>query len=293
MSLNIGRRLSVMLLLPILLAGTPADPSGGGSTLPRIEGWSLTVHPTVYTRENLWDLIDGAADLFLAYEFVDLTIGDYRNGGGAEVGVELYRHATAQDAFGMYAAERQSDYRFEAIGTQGYGEEGILNFLAGEYYAKLTTSATGSAGSRALSEVARSVVRHLNRPPQWPAELALLPTQDRIPNSEGFVRKDFLGYGFLGSAFTARYGGKQEVQAFVIAAEDPASAQTLGRKLLQAAGSTAGFSGEGIAELQDPNNGPLTLIQTGRFLAGIVGPLTPPLRDQRLSQLRQSLQGAP
>lgn len=293
MSLLSGCRLSLILFLPTLVVGAPADPVGSGTTLPRIGGWSLTVHPTVYTRENLWDLIDGAADLFLAYEFIDLTIGDYRNGTGAEVRVELYRHATARDAFGMYAAERQIDYRFETIGTQGYCEEGILNFLAGEYYAKLTTSATGTDGSRALSDVAGSLARHLNRPSRWPAELALLPRQDRIPNSEGFVRKDFLGYGFLGSAFTARYGGKQEIQMFVIAAESPASARTMAGKLLQAAGSTAGLSAKGVAVVQDPNNGPLTVIQTGKYLAGIVGPLTPPLREQRLSQLQKSLQGAP
>ena len=35
------------------------------STFPEIKGWKLIVEEKVYTAENLWDVIDGAADLFL------------------------------------------------------------------------------------------------------------------------------------------------------------------------------------------------------------------------------------
>lgn len=275
------------------LAAPDSPPRGTGITLPQIDGWTLTVTRTVYTRDNLWDLIDGAADLFLAYEFVDLTIGEYTQAHGTAVRVEVYRHASMEDAFGMYAAERQSDYSFISIGTQGYAEEGILNFLAGEFYVKLNTQGAGVEGSRALTQIAGRMARHLDRRSAWPEGLRLLPPQDRLPNTEGFVRRDFLGYARLGPAFTARYRGTPEVMMFVIAETTATAAKQTGEGLLKDAGARGGFSHDGVAAIDDPNNGPLTVLLSGKYLSGLVGAVTAPQRDQYLRTLRQTLNTAP
>jgi len=39
----------------------------------------------------------------------------------------------------MYAQERNPKHSFMSIGVQAYREEGILNFLTGTYYVKITT----------------------------------------------------------------------------------------------------------------------------------------------------------
>ena len=127
------------LLITIILFLTIYDIYGQGSLFPEIKGWNFTEENEVFDANNLWDVIDGAADLFLEYSFVDLQIGRYISDGGIEVKVEIYRHNNPLNAFGIYSQERNPEYHFIQVGTQGYIEESVLNFLDGVFYIKLST----------------------------------------------------------------------------------------------------------------------------------------------------------
>ncbi|MCK7485355.1 MAG: hypothetical protein MZU97_07190 [Bacillus subtilis] len=132
-------RLVVCTVPFIALALTPHLSVAGTDPFPAIPGWRLTGPPIVYTPDNLWDFIDGAAESYLAYSFVDLQVGEYVSPESVAVRVELYRHADPDNAFGIYATERAPGYSFLKVGAQGYEAEGILNFLTGRYYVKLST----------------------------------------------------------------------------------------------------------------------------------------------------------
>ncbi|MFA5818713.1 MAG: hypothetical protein WC854_05490, partial [Bacteroidales bacterium] len=41
---------------------------------PELEGFKKTTNYPVFGPENLWDFINGAADTYLAYGFVDLHV---------------------------------------------------------------------------------------------------------------------------------------------------------------------------------------------------------------------------
>ncbi len=136
-------RLGKILLVGLLFA-SGGWAQEGASLFPIVPGWTVTTDTTVYTPDNLYDLIDGAADVYLSYGFTDLHLANYRDGKGTEVRVELYRHNTPANAFGIYSQERKPDYHFISVGAQGYRDEGVLNFLAGRYYVKVSTHAPGA-----------------------------------------------------------------------------------------------------------------------------------------------------
>src|SRR5512141_754220 len=89
-----------ILLLLFVVAHSQDSPT----PFPGLDGWTMAVEETVYNPDNLWDLIDGAADVYLEYNFVDLHLCRYQQ-GDKEIRVELYKHATREDAFGIYAQE--------------------------------------------------------------------------------------------------------------------------------------------------------------------------------------------
>jgi len=128
-----------MAVLLLVFVASMARAQERDPYFPRFPGWTFSPSETVYVPDNLWDLIDGAADVYLEYNFVDLHLGTYAKGENTEIRVEIYRHATPADAFGMYAQERNPKHSFMSIGVQAYREEGILNFLTGTYYVKITT----------------------------------------------------------------------------------------------------------------------------------------------------------
>ncbi len=256
-----------ILLLCAISAGASVF-TGQTNPFPPLPSWSLTIDSTVYTPRNLWDFIDGAAEVYLSYAFVDLAIGDYAGKDSLDVRVEAYRHNSPTMAFGIYSTERKPDYHFVDIGTEGYEEEGVLNFLSGEYYFKLSTHNAGEPASMALRSVAGHIAAHLDRPRRWPREFQYLPEAGRCPKTEGYVARDFLGYSFLENAFTAQYGEGTGFLLFVIECGSREGGEEILRKYTAIAGNPESRNG-GI-RIADPNNGPVTLLQKENLLFGLV-----------------------
>jgi hypothetical protein len=258
-------------LLLILLLTVSCALQSQPELFPSVPGWKVTPGERVYTPGDLFDLIDGAADVYLGFGFVDLHTAEYVDASGTSVRVELYRHRSPAYAFGIYSGERNTDYHFLEIGAQGYLEEGILNFLTGFYYAKLSTSAAGASGSTALTTIAHGIEQALRQPAGFPAELDLFPSIGKIPNAESFIGEHFLGYTSLHSVFVAEYGHPSSHKFFFIHASAEAEARAMLRGYLREIGADT-TSSNPVRALADPHNGPIRVGTAGSFLFGVLAP---------------------
>jgi hypothetical protein len=242
-----------------------------GSLFPIVAGWKLAPPPgdSVYTPDNLWDIIDGAAELFLSYGFVDLHIMEYTDTAGTDVRVELYRHASRANAFGIYSQERNPGYNFIGIGTQGYAEEKVLNFLSGVYYVKISSHREGKAGIDGMSLIGRRVAEHLQQGPGWPAMLTVLPAEKRLPNTESYIAENFLGYKVFHSAFTARYEGG--LTLFIMDLGSASRARGAADAYMKAIGRQQELAEGEITDIPDPHNGSIAMLIEGRTIIGAFG----------------------
>lgn len=276
------------VLLSILIPSVM--PAGGAPDLfPAIDGWAIVKEGTVYTPDNLWDFIDGAAELYLAYGFVDLNIAEYRKPGVADIRVELYRHKSTPDAFGIYSQERNPEYRFIDIATEGYTEEGVLNFLCGIYYVKISTHQQGEVVRTATLSIGREVERHLKQKTGWPSPLALFPKAGKEMRSESYIAVNFLGYAFLHSAYTARYTKPAPLSLFIIERESPLQAEQMLKEYLTALHSEAAAAPGEVTQISDPNNGPVAVLLQDRYLCGTYNCSDPKARKEALGELREAL----
>jgi hypothetical protein len=271
-----------ILLFLLLLGPLVAVSAEGNGTFPPISGWTIVPDTVVYTPANLYDLIDGAADLFLSYGFVDLHLAEYTGGDSISVRAEVYRHSSATNAFGIYSQERNTDYAFIEMGTEGYIEDGVLNFLAGVHYVKLSTTARGEAGRRSMRSVAKSLESVLAPDRSWPGALGVFPKKGKIAHSELYTAENFLGYRFLRGAFTAAYAGKEPFTLFVITAETEAEARQMLSEYARAVNAPPGTSGDALRGFVDPHSGTIAMKQHGPYLFGI-------LRYARAETARQIL----
>lgn len=256
----------------LLCAGLlPAACSGGGEPgFPKIKGWKLQVSPEVYVPENLWDLIDGAAESYLSYDFVDLHLADYKNKDGTVVHTEIYRHSNADNAFGIYSSERSEEYDFLDIGIQGYQEEGVLNFFSGQYYLKLYSTAAGDGLPEFLRQIAGAIDRHLDQVNRWPPTLKVFPQSGKLENREHYIRENFLGLNFLSNAFTAEYRGGYKLFVIRGGSED---------EILKMVTAYLDFTGQAIDPgqersflIKDRYNGDIQAVLKGPYLAGLIQP---------------------
>jgi hypothetical protein len=240
----------------------------GETGFPKLKGWKLTVSPDVYIPENLWDLIDGAAESYLSYDFIDLHLADYENKDGTLIHVEVYKHSTLDDAFGIYSSERNPGSEFLDIGIQGYRDEGVLNFFTGPFYIKLYSTGSGEEVQESLGTVARAVSEHLGQGNDWPGMLGTFPTEGKLENRDHFVRENFIGLNFLHSAFTAEYEGNYKL--FVIVGKDSDEIRKMADAYLQFTRQDIDPAGGSSFMIHDRYNGDIPVVLKGSFMAGII-----------------------
>ena len=171
---------------------------------PQLNKFDLEMNYPVYTPDNLWDYINGGADSYNALGFQDLQIAEY-NRGKHSIKVEVYQHATPEQAFGIYALERAPSYDFFELGVQGYREEGLVHFLKGEYYVKITSHSDKKRILEALEELAYNIESMLEGSSEFPPELQMFPAKAKVRNSEMYISESVMGHEFLNNAFRADY----------------------------------------------------------------------------------------
>jgi hypothetical protein len=182
---------------------------------PKISGWKMQEDQKIYNSGDLWALIDGAAEIFLGYNFEDLHIAEYSMKDQI-IRVEIYRQKTPVDAYGIYSSERMPDYQLVEIGSQGYKSQGVLNFLTASYYVKVMSIGTTPANESSIAAIAEGVDNQLAQQKSLPVELGLFPKEGMIYLSDNYIAQNFLGYSFFRSAFSARYDKPAVFQLFII-----------------------------------------------------------------------------
>jgi hypothetical protein len=185
---------------------------------PRLPGWTLSEAPRSFSPGTLFEYIDGAAENFLSYGFRELSVGDFKkDGSAASLTVEVYDMGDETRAFGIYSSERYPESRFLDIGSQGYLEEGTLNFIVGGFYVKLLCFDCGEGAEEVLMAVARQIEAKVPIKGRLPSALSLFPREGLVANSEKFVLQNVLGFGFLHHGYLADYRAQgQEFEMFII-----------------------------------------------------------------------------
>lgn len=183
-----------MLGLPALLIG---QEEGGGAATPvviaetvKMELRRLLPDPTVisavpteaakFYSSNLFEYIDGGADVYLDYGLVALLHQDYKS-ASADVTLDIYNLGSPENAFGIYAAESSPDYHFLRVGTEGYGTNEILNFLQGKFYVKLSAFSDQEKTGPLLERLAQAVAQRMGPPCRCQVSPRYFPRKNSHP----------------------------------------------------------------------------------------------------------------
>ena len=280
---------SICLILGIIILLWASGTDAKDFTFPEITGWKQSEEIQTFIPKTLYEYINGAADLYLMYDFEELKVAEYMNEKKASVTVEVYRHKTPVHAFGIYSEERLSNANIVDIGAQGYIEEDVLNFLAGPYYVKMTCYKIESGAQEVLISFAKKVAENLGERGALPSILGSFPSDGKVKNSEKFIAIKFLGYPFLHSAFTADYElpGKK-FKLFVIQV-DQNECRKMVQKYLEQTGKPEKSVAEGRYTLPDPHHGEIDLIWRGTYLWGILNLNDSDLRSKYLKIIEEEL----
>ena len=260
-------RTKSLLFFTALVAGTISAFAQDPVEFPELKRWDLEVSSDVYTPDNLWDLINGAAESYLAYDFVDLHLADYHSKDGITIHAEVYRHSSLNNAYGIYSSERSPEYEFITMGGEGYLDEGVLNCFSGPCYIKLYSTDDDPSVQEGLKKVGKALVKSFGEGDILPELLGIFPDMGKLPYSEHYIAQNFLGFDFLHSAFTAEY--EQGYKLFVIEGQDAG-------EILKMVGAYLSFTKQDIDPsvessfvITDKYNGDIPVVISGEYLIGI------------------------
>jgi hypothetical protein len=281
----------VLWMWAISLPSWAAPPDRESSLFPEVRGWKQSGGIQTFSPRKLYEYMDGAADLYLTYEFQELQVAEYRKEKKASVTVEIYRHKTPRDAFGIYSQERFSKANFLRVGAQGYSEENFLIFVSGKYYVKINSFHTGSDDEEILLAFGKKVAEKLGGKSSLPPLLASFPEEGKKKNSEKFIAKNFLGYSFFHSAFTADYElSGRRFKLYVMEGASPEECRKMIQNYLQQTGTPRKTVAEGRYTLLDPYHGEMDFSWKGKYIFGVLNLDESTLRSKYLQLMEEGLQ---
>jgi hypothetical protein len=181
-------------------------------------GWRAVSSPQFFEPQNLWEYINGQAEMYIDYGFQLVVTLEYRSLDGARsMAIEIFQMKNPKHAFGIYAAERSTDDRLINMGAQGYLGENVLNFWKGHYYVKLTSFQVSSDTKEILMMLASVIAAKIKGTYSEPELFACFPAKHRVRLSERFIPKNFLGQSFLENGYRVEYtSGGSSYQVFLV-----------------------------------------------------------------------------
>lgn len=270
------------LILGLLSCSGPETESRASAApdFPSVDGWSQVGEVLTYDADNLWEYINGAAELFVEFgvqtcRTVDLIAGD------VTVTVDLYDMGTPLNAFGVFEREKPGDDVPVPEATAGVISapyQALL--LKGSTYAKVNTfegELTDETGLQLLEALARALPGEA----ELPSELDLLPEEGKVPGTEGFKPLAFLGRAELTDCLYAEYSlaGEENWQGFVIL---PAASASVWESLSESWESVEN-DGEVVLFTEIPYSGFVGVMKRGERVFGVAEAED---RPQMLSRLQ-------
>jgi len=171
---------------------------------PDISGWKRTDSVTTYTPNNLWNYINGAADMYLDYGFVKLKTANFTKDTN-KITVDVYNMENKLNAFGIYTSEANDKYK-----TLGIGTESIIyppreaTMLKDKYYI-IIKSVKGQITNKNGKSLLKTIAQDLKGSTNFPQILNKLPSKNKISGSENFIKKDYLGLNNFSNCILAKY----------------------------------------------------------------------------------------
>jgi hypothetical protein len=274
------RKLIILLLLLVLPASVPAG------EFPDIEGWKPEGEVNIHRRNDLWQYINGAAEMFLMYDFQMLRFREFSR-KGMEMTIEIYDMATPLNAFGIYTTERGDDEERFSIGTEAVVVPPYYcQLLKGRFYVKVNMQ-QGVLDSKAGEAILRSIDSSVEGASRFPDELNLLPERGKISGSEKYIAKGYRAMGELNNVLFADYHDAKgkEYRYFLML---PSTDETVDDKWKNLSGKWTSVTEKGhtILYRDIPYSGKVGVVRKGKRIIGISDVMEMREMLDRLTEIR-------
>ena len=154
------------------------------------KGWMKSEGAETYDRHNIFDYIDGGAELYLAYDFQQVAVQKYlpKNQDAAEeksITVEIWQMNSPEDAYGVFSFDQEGEK--VPIGQIGIYDAGYLRFWKSLYVIKILQMMESS--KETILQLGREIDRKIKQEGELPLLVRQVPAESLLTNSVCFFHK--------------------------------------------------------------------------------------------------------
>ncbi|MGD9333446.1 MAG: hypothetical protein PVJ50_00510 [Desulfobacterales bacterium] len=202
------------------------DESIFSTALPSPE-WQMEGQPYGFSPKNLYEYINGEAEFFIAFGFIELKGANYTSvsGGKDMVTMDIYDMGNKLNAFGVFQSKRGGQASALNLGAASTESDGYLAFYKDRFFVEIQAYITSEKEKGGLEPMSESIAALLPGDNTPPSELFYFSEQHKIAGSERYIKGGILGHAFLDRGMVCDYRIQgQKITAFVAIFPSPGDA---------------------------------------------------------------------
>ena len=191
---TIGKILKLIIIISAILTELTGKPAMGNDSTTRlrtlvqglpdtIEQWSKSPDVAVYDGDSLYTYINGSAELYISYQFINLISQPYVNTEGDEIKIDIFDMGVPQNAYGVFSHSLEMVDDFVNSGIESEYGGGLLTFWKGRYYVSILAYPETESRKRLVQQLAREIAEQIDEQSVKPQIVSLLPEDMIQPNS--------------------------------------------------------------------------------------------------------------
>jgi len=209
------------------VAAQSGEPSPA-ETIKGIAGFRQVGKERRYTKDNLYEHVDGHAEYFISAGFQGLTVTEYdaEDSKAAKAGLqaeaqpelqaEVYDMGKSIQAFGVLSDESGENAQPASAGSMGFRNPGGINFIKGKYYVKVTAYNPKAR----LLQFAQTFGDTLPGAQESFAVFSRLPNLGKAGKTR-YIKEGYRGMDFLNNVIEREYSaGKGKISVALLAEGD-------------------------------------------------------------------------
>ena len=159
---------------------------------PEVAGYKWDGKIKTFNSKTVFEYINGAAELYLAYGFLGLKVWRFEKTGAPPINLEIYEQASSEDAYGVFSYEQQDEPAGIGQGSEFGG--GLLRFWKGNYFVSVYAEGEGKDVEAAILDIGKAAAQAIPITGPEPKLIQSLPGKEfgQVERSVRFLRSHVL-----------------------------------------------------------------------------------------------------
>jgi hypothetical protein len=148
-----------------------------------INGWKKSIKETFYNPGNLYEYINGGAELFISYNFQQMAAQKYIKEELPEITMDIFDMGNSFNAFGVFSHSRESLDNIIAPGVESEYASGLLTFWKGRYYVSIMAYPETEEKKKTVLSLGSHIAGLIQDSNEIPSVVSKLPEKNLVKES--------------------------------------------------------------------------------------------------------------